>query len=384
MKLISTLAFVLCLASLPASAATYYVAPTGNDAITCVGSQNINTPRRNIAVAVTCLAPGDTLFMRAGTYIDNLIDSARFKVPSGTSWTSAITIAGYPGELVTLQPPNGLHGIRLTLTAPSYLIFQDFVVDMVSSTTSTPEGVYLSNGAHHNRFQRLEVKNAKSFGFAFSRNNGNSPFHQVLNCKIHRTGNNSGDPRNGHGIYLSTSDNLIENNEIYDNQGAGIHGYDDTGPKYVNRNVIRGNTIRNNGLNGGGAYAVVAAWGDDALIEKNAIHDNHGGVMVYTGSGRAIVRNNVITRNKLDGVALQYYSSAPTVKDNNVYGNGQGIMNYGGTGTPIVTGNVLTAVGPVVPPVPPSIDAGQVAIASAIEALTRMIAELRALQVPVP
>src|SRR4051812_12476139 len=75
-----------------ASAATYYGAPTGNDA----NAGSISAPWRTIRVAVSRLTAGDTLYLRGGVYTgtsDN-IDSQAGAVPSGTSWTSAITIAG--------------------------------------------------------------------------------------------------------------------------------------------------------------------------------------------------------------------------------------------------------------------------------------------------
>jgi parallel beta-helix repeat protein len=298
-------------------------------------------PWRTLRHAVAQLRPGDTLYLRGGIYAgsQNTIDSARATVPRGTSWSNAITIAGHPGESVIIRPQADLNGIRLTVGAPAYLVFQDFVIDMADSTGngSEPEGIYLSDGANHNRFQRLEVRNGGSFGITFSKNNGNSGFNEVLNSKVHNTGNGRGDPRNGHGFYISTSDNLIEGNDIYGNAGYGIHLYDDAGPKFVARNVIRGNTIYNNGGGRSAAYGLVVAWGDANLIANNTIYGNPGGIFVYVDSSNTQVVGNLIRSNfPLEGILVQSASST-VLRNNEVVGNGLGIVDNG-TGT-LLSGN---------------------------------------------
>src|SRR6266699_878074 len=91
---------VLCLGSIVnpsmANATIYYVAPTGNDANPGGQSQ----PFRTIKKGVSILQPGDTLYIRQGTYAEAIRTSTG--IPSGTSWSNAVTIAGYPNEKVTL------------------------------------------------------------------------------------------------------------------------------------------------------------------------------------------------------------------------------------------------------------------------------------------
>src|SRR5215831_18782319 len=88
---------VLCLGSVVsprvATAATYYVATTGNDSRSCATAQTRSTPKATIASGITCLSSGDTLYIRGGTYADVTIGNT---VPSGTSWSNATKIVGYP------------------------------------------------------------------------------------------------------------------------------------------------------------------------------------------------------------------------------------------------------------------------------------------------
>jgi hypothetical protein len=92
-----------------AGAATYYVAPGGNDA----ASGSITEPWETPQKAATMAAAGDVVYLRAGTYritgkVNAMVNFAR----SGTS-ASSITLAGYPGETAIL---NGM----LDRSNPSY------------------------------------------------------------------------------------------------------------------------------------------------------------------------------------------------------------------------------------------------------------------------
>src|SRR5215217_975936 len=78
------------------SGKTYYVATTGADSNPGTQSQ----PFLTINKGVSMLQAGDTLYILAGVYNESLAGGAW---PSGTSWQQAITIAGYPGQTVTIN-----------------------------------------------------------------------------------------------------------------------------------------------------------------------------------------------------------------------------------------------------------------------------------------
>ena len=283
-------------------------------------------PFQTISAGVKRLRPGDTLYIRGGVYTDSgdTIDSQTSAVPSGNSWSNAITIAGYPGEPVTLRPPNNVSGIRLT-GSQSYLIFQDFTVDLANSKPGADaDGIFVFR-AHHNRFQRLEIRNGSSFGIHFG---DSTPNNEVIDCRIHDNGVAGGEIGNGHGLYITGSDNLFQGNEVYDNHGYGFHVYNNSGPHDdPSRNVVRGNRIHGNGRHGGTAYGVVVSWGDANVIDGNQIYDNPGGIQVYTDSTNTDVRNNTVYNNKpLEGIIVQY-ATGTRVTNNNVYSNGTDIVD---------------------------------------------------------
>jgi len=285
----------------------------------------MTSPWRTLRYAVGQLRAGSTLYLRGGVYTGsmNTVDSQLGTVPSGTSWSNPITIAAYPSERVTIQPPSGQSGIRLTTGAPAYLIFRDFQLDMsnqsVSGHDGGADGVYVGYGAHHNRFQRLEVMNNAANGLMFSDTSANSPFNEVIDCAIHNNGRAPGENR-GYGAYIFTSDNLFEGNDIYENNGYGMSFYNNAGAMNVSRNTIRNNKVHHNGGAGGTNYGIVIAWGDGNVIRNNTVFANHGGILVYTNSSNAqVYDNNIYDNGPLEGILIQY-ATGTLIRDNSISG----------------------------------------------------------------
>ena len=323
---------LLVLTASPAFSATYYVSLQGNDSNACYTAQSSSQSqqKRSIAGALECLTAGDTLYIHGGTYTGwrNVIDSQMHHVPSGTSFSNPITIAGFPGEQVTLQPPYNYPGIRLTTGAPHHLIFQDFAIDLVNSTPGADAtGIFLA-AAHHIRFQRLDISRSPAFGVHFAET---SPSNEMLNCRIHDNGYYGDTAINGHGLYISSSSNVFDGNEVYNNQGYGFHIYNNWGshdtPSY---NVVKNNKVYGNGIHGTPAYGILFAWGTGNAAYDNEVYNNAGGVQIYTFANSTSIYNNSIYGNLAEGIALQYYGAGTMIRDNSVYSNGLNIADYGG------------------------------------------------------
>lgn len=309
---------------------TFYLAAGGKDG----AAGSISSPWLTLRYAVSRLQAGDTLLIRGGTYTGpaNVIDSEQSTVPSGTSWSNAVKIAAYPGDRVAIQPPDGQQAIRLTTSAPHYLIFEGLVLDMVNQTRGASQGgptaIYLSSGAHHNRFSRMEVMSNQGNGIMFSDNNGNSPFNEVLDSSIHDNGRFPG-VNEGYGAYVFTSDNLFQGNVVFNNGGYGLHFFSNKADSNVSRNVIRNNQVYGNGTQGGTNYGIVVASGQDNVISGNTVYDNRGGIMVYERSVNTIIENNTIFGNTpLEGILVEG-AIGTTVRENVIYANGTDVRDLG-------------------------------------------------------
>lgn len=320
---------------LETAAATYYISATaGDDARSCGTAQTISTPKQHFRSAIGCLLADDTLYARGGTYTDSndRIDSNLYTIPTGTAG-HPITIASYPGETATIQHPDGTAGIQITgPSVHAYLIFQNLVVDGINGTnTGISAIVYLSQGQHDIHFLNLEVKNGWVSGYnIYSSGVAESPYNQVIGGSIHGNGRSGiaggsaigGGGNYGYGLYLDTVDTLVDGVDIYQNGGYGIQAIGD-------RNILRNNTIHDNGTWGGTNYGIDLGAGiypsnDSNQVYNNVIWNNHGGILVYTNTSNAHVYQNTIYHNTpLEGIRVEFTKpGVTTLRNNIIYLNG--------------------------------------------------------------
>ena len=330
---------------------TAYVSTTGSNG----NDGTITAPWLTVGYAVSRLKAGDTLYIRGGTYTGsaNTINDSLGTVPSGTSWANAITIAGYPGETVTLQPP-GTDGIHLATSVHRYIIFQDVTVDGSLGTSDSISAIVFVENQTYIRFLRVEVKNAWKTGFDIF----DGSFNEVLSSSVHDNGRSGvaggptagGGGNYGYGFYVTAADTLLEGNDVYRNGGYGFQVAND-------RNTIRRNRIHDNGTYGGTNYGVELGLGyvpstNGSVVSDNLIYGNRGGILVYTHSSNTAIYNNTIYNNGPAGaIDVQYIAGDVTIQNNTLYGNTvNAITNNGGfSGGSIRQGNNLfgTTVSPL-------------------------------------
>jgi parallel beta-helix repeat protein len=333
--------------------ATYYVATTGSNS----NSGSISSPWLTIKFAVSQLTAGDTLYIRGGTYTgtNNTINSQTGTVPSGTS-TSPVTICGFTGETVILKPDDQVTPIKLTTGGPHYLTFQDFIIDGSNFTVfvNGEDLVYLSSGAHHNRFLNLEVKSGACNGYHFSESGGSTDYNEIIGGSSHNNGTFNGG-NSGYGMYISSSYNLIKGVDIYGNNGYGIQQYSGAGNGIQNQfigNKIHGNFVTGTpGVGGTSSYGISVMYGSDTLIANNVIYGNQGGILVYSGSQGVKVYNNTVVYNVGHagggeyGIQTQFFTTPPIIKNNIVYGNSVGAFKDDSdhaNGVPVYVNNLET------------------------------------------
>jgi hypothetical protein len=121
---------------------TYYVANNGSDSNPCTQS----APCQTITTGLTKLSAGDTLYIRGGTYDESLTAAYTSLVwPSGTSWSNAVTIAGYPGETATITGGIAI-GDNNDGSIVSYLIFDNLTI-----RNSHGNAFWVGYNSHHIR-----------------------------------------------------------------------------------------------------------------------------------------------------------------------------------------------------------------------------------------
>jgi hypothetical protein len=297
----------------------------------CTGSDGdaYNTPAGVIAPT----GPGDIIMVRAGTWARQW----DFQVPgkSGTA-SGYITMRGYPGERPVIQYDDSAgtgpgYGPIKARGSRGYFLFENLVVDGALSRRSSNWAI--RDGNHHFILRNVEIKNFYGSGLLLT----SASDVLIVDCSIHDQRFTT-ESSNHYGIYVAgnTANITIEKNRIYNNTGAGIHGY--PGP-------VTGLTIRNNRIYANGNNPLTApAAGGIILYESTVAGSTYANVQIY---------HNLIYKNGLSGVGDGpdgiEINGADNVKiwNNVIHQNkGYGINLHNGTTTPVntvVQNNIITA-----------------------------------------
>ena len=100
--------------------------------------------------------------MRAAAHIlerENRINTSTCAFPAGNDWNTPTRIAAYGGETVVLQQSTGT---VITVNNPAtdrYLVFDRLIVDGATTGGNDTQGVVISGGAHHIRWQNGTIRN---------------------------------------------------------------------------------------------------------------------------------------------------------------------------------------------------------------------------------
>jgi len=338
----------LLMGAVTVQAATYYVALSGNDAHSCTTAQTIATPKKTIAAGVACLNPGDTLFIRSGTWTES-IDTGTKEGTTG----NYITIAAYPGEVVTLQPistPSCKYAI--VPRRMNYMVLKGLIWDGINGCPE-PYGMRIVDGTHHLIVESMEFKNGQYNGIYV----GDADNITIRHNRIHDQISTTGLPGTRYyGIYFHHGTNsVIEGNEIYSNPGGGIHAY----PGPITNLVIRNNRLHhNNNLASSNVEGILIFEGGGTPINGVQIYNNlvymngvnqpdggtSGGIRVSNGPDGTKIWNNTIYGNKNWGINVQAGTNPPTntvIQNNIVHANTSGQITNAGIGS-IIDHNVTT------------------------------------------
>lgn len=362
MRYLLSAVLCLCLTN-EVMAATRYVSLTGSDANSCTASEDITTPKRTLDQATDCLAPGDTMYIRGGTWNERINLQDKGKSGTAVGW---ITIAGYPGETVILRyTDTGSYGAIKARGNRGYFIFENLIIDGVNySGTETIWAI--RDGGHHFTLRKIEIKNTHASALYIGGNDieiTDSYFHDTVSPTC-ATGSRY------YGIYMHDGSRItLKRNTFEQNPGGGLQAY----PGPLTDIVISDNVMRFNGscplTNHGGMVLSSDSTGTgggsitNVTISGNVIYSNgqagyggagtggntggtgHGIRVSYsfpTGSMSGVkINNNTIYNNfggstkAAYGIAIQSGGNNIEVKNNIVLNNEDGQISNGGSGNTI-------------------------------------------------
>jgi len=327
-----------------AYSATYYVAKTGHDANSCSQAQSESTPKLSLNSAVRCLKPGDILYVKTGVYAEWLNSN----VPSGTSWSSPVTIAAYPGNIVTLKPSSSAYRVLEFAGSQQYIQFDGINLD---GTSVQYDVVKINAGSGFNA-HHIRIKNAELIGGANSQIVITSALvagvigsNEFINLKVHGGGTSDFD----NAFYIQSPGNLIERCDIYDRAGAGIQIYNGYGGSITSNNVVRYNRIHDFKRSGGFRGQGIVIAGNNNQAYNNVVYNisqsagGGAGIQAYRGSGSKIY-NNTVYKCSVIGILVEVYAEDTVVKNNISYNNN---LNFLNKGSRTLTSNNLSSTDPL-------------------------------------
>jgi PKD repeat protein len=292
-----------------ASAATYYIAPSGSNSNPGTQAQPFATLQRAHDVAVA----GDTIYLRGGTY---LFPSMTKLTRDGASG-NRIKVFNFPGEVPVIDGINQPNNSGLSAT-----------------------GIILMTGASWWHIKGLELKNGPISGIWTHQNSSNNIFEQN---NIHHMGRRGAAGNQGTGLAIMgpAVNNLVINNDVHDNDdelsfGGGANGINVSGAG--SGHVIRGNRAWRNADDG------IDMWNSaPALIENNWVwlsgYDQDGvtprgnGIGFKLGGsgpndGGHTVQNNLSWKNRVDGFHENGGDRPMKLYNNTAWNNGRNSLFF--------------------------------------------------------
>ena len=276
--------------------------------VSTVGSDNNDgsesAPYRTVLHALQQLSPGDTLYVRGGTYDENITWA-----PQGAEG-NRITVKNYPNEKPWIAPTVKLDGSNVFwLDCDSWYVDFDGINVDGRPSKQTCFWASTNNGKqpHHLRVMNAEMIAGETGGGAALMTGSHSFPGQIghqefINLKISGGGlsGECGWQCASYGIYINSPNNLIEGCDISDPCGAGIQLYSKLGE--ANNNIIRNNIFRDIGRSGdpGQIYGILCTGADNQIynnliynITKQGTQGNADAAISITNRGNKILHNTI-------------------------------------------------------------------------------------------
>ena len=292
-----------------ASAAEYYVSPTGSDSNP--GTQA--SPFASLQKANNSAAGGDTIWMRAGTYYSTTQITLS---KSGTSDTNRTKIWAYPGEVPVLdcskyQTTNAATDVPAVLVTGNWMHLKGLEIANAKVGASKDHSYALlrTKNASNNTFELLNIHHGFGPGLFIDTGNGGN---LILNCDSHDNydkDGSQGDGQNGDGfgVHYQTSG---PSTTI---RGCRAWIDSDDGYDFIYQEVPV--TIEN-------SFAIQCGYANGGTTSP-ADGNGNGFKMGSSGTGiRHIVQNNVAWKNKAAGFYANHSSGGNTWYNNTSYQNG--------------------------------------------------------------
>lgn len=299
------------------SFATEYYIEQGNPSASDNNTGKENLPWKTITKANNTLAPGDTVYIKAGTYSSYIAPTN-----SGTS-SNPITYTNYGEDTVTIA--NTSRGIYLN--GDSHIVVQGI------NFYNLDQFLYIQNGSNYNIIAHCNFDKGRNIGWSGSTIRQNSKYNWIHHSQFSKYGLCSGGE--DHGSLLDIGDeenasdttayNLVEDNTFF-------HGGHHLLGLMSNHNTLRKNYFYNNAWTAGTGNRTLYIAGYDDNVHTNLIEENRfaytappcdeevtSGILIAANTN--IIRYNALYNNHVYAMGFQVYSGYSNANNNLIYNN---------------------------------------------------------------
>jgi len=244
----------------------------------------------------------DRIIVYEGTYEENIIIDKPISL-FGEDLDLVIIDGGQEGSVVTIESSN--------------VDFSTFTIKN-SGTNATDAGIKIISSSKHCQIVENKITDCV-YGLYVDRCD-NTIFSQNF---IYETTNAT--------FFISSDDNTIEHNYIYDNDQHGI---------FLNRSC-EDNIIKNNTVNGNGWYGIYLNDNciDNTISENIVFENDNTGIRIEDSVSSTVISRNEVYKNTNYGIFV--VGSQSEIIRNNVYGNEKhGIFLFADDSTSIMDNTV--------------------------------------------
>ncbi|MGZ3746977.1 MAG: right-handed parallel beta-helix repeat-containing protein, partial [Pseudobdellovibrionaceae bacterium] len=255
-----------------ASAATYYVSPSGNDSSS---GTSLSSPLKTIRQALSMArANGDIIYVATGTYTETVYISQ-----------SGITLSASPNNTPVIDGgttlPSGDWGSLLSVAGNNNIV-SGFEIKNSNITGAHVGGYGIQVGGHNNTISKMNVHHAWEQGIVINGDYNTLEDSKVWQASYRNKDSNLTGSTGGWGMGVTAARN---------NDPAALK------PGITSYVILRRNTIFNNWGEGISCFAA-----DHCTMEDNIVYDNWATNMYLSDATNSVVQRNLI-----------YISSAPAI-----------------------------------------------------------------------
>lgn len=246
---------------------------------------------QTIQEAINNASAGDTIFVHSGIYQENIVLNKSLILAGENKETTILKANGVSDVIQVVTDNTTISGFTIRDAGANPNEIGHFGIKLMSNNNSITDNILTENSYHG-----LYLVNAN--------------YNTITQNFVHR--NHWG------GIVLEGSDyNTISNNNVVENllqnNGVGVWLKDGS-----DVNTIENNTITRNdgGIGFMPQYSVVSCY--DNIVRNNNVYDNlHGGIFIYDAGQRNLIVSNIVVNNSV-GILLQSEPSYNAIVGNNI------------------------------------------------------------------